>query len=274
MSGIDDLPPISLRELVEQAELLTRVDRKYLVPTAAVDSLLAALGGAAHVLEIDGRRTSGYRSTYLDTPDLASARAAATGRRRRFKVRRRLYADTGAAFLEVKTPAERGATVKARRGTDAAIDGALTPGESAFVVAALADAGVPVPDVPLEPTLTTTYDRATLLIAQDGARVTIDAGLAWQARSGPDAARHRAWLPGHVVIETKSGTRPGAADRALWSAGHRPVRLSKYATGLTVVHDRTDDARGFDTGLPVGGRTRAVPTNRWHRARRLLVATA
>ena len=66
------------------------------------------------VLEVDGRRSSRYESTYLDTVDLDSWTAAATRRRRRWKVRSRVYADTGERWLEVKTRGLRGATVKER----------------------------------------------------------------------------------------------------------------------------------------------------------------
>jgi hypothetical protein len=44
------------------------------------------------------------------------------------------------------------------------------------------------------------------------------------------------------VVETKSTAGASCADRALWSLGHRPTRISKYATGLVVL-DPTLSAR-------------------------------
>ncbi len=317
LHGIVELPPISLDELTARASLMTRTDRKYLVPIASAHRLLHALDGDVRVLEIGGARTFGYRSTYYDTADLVSYRTAATGRRRRFKVRRRDYLDTGASFLEVKTLTGRGQSAKVRAELAASGDrgamlsasalahatatapsahapatapasgpapapatasgrapapapalplpsdtAALTGALREFVDTALADAGVPSPEAALLPQLRTEYDRTTLLVESEGARLTIDGALTWTdlltgaetdaeesapvpARAAaPDAGRHQ--LAGMVVVETKSGSRAGTADRLLWSAGHRPVRISKYATGLALL-------RGD------------LSANRWHR---------
>jgi hypothetical protein len=51
--------PIALADLVDSAELLTRVDRKYFVPAATFRTLIAELE-PLHVLEIDGQRTFDY----------------------------------------------------------------------------------------------------------------------------------------------------------------------------------------------------------------------
>ncbi len=111
------LAPVSLREVIDAADLQTRVDRKYLLTTAE----LAALGehlGHFRALEIAGRRRFGYESVYFDTPDLDLYRAHRQGRRRRFKVRIRTYLDSGESMLEVKTKGPRGETVKARTPHD------------------------------------------------------------------------------------------------------------------------------------------------------------
>ncbi|SLM93321.1 VTC domain-containing protein [Brachybacterium nesterenkovii] len=294
--GLDELPPIGLDELTARASLMTRTDRKYLVPIASAHRLLHALDGDVRVLEIGGARTFGYRSTYYDTADLVSYRTAATGRRRRFKVRRRDYLDTGASFLEVKTLTGRGQSAKVRAELAASGDrGAMPPAPAPapaparttatatapapalplpsdtaaltgalrkFVDTAVADAGVPSPEAALLPQLRTEYDRTTLLVESEGARLTIDGALTWTdlltgaeadaeesapvppRAAAPDAGRHQ--LAGMVVVETKSGSRAGTADRLLWLAGHRPVRISKYATGLALL-------RGD------------LSANRWHR---------
>ena len=134
-AALEVLPPVSLEELTEDAALLTRVDRKYLVPLAAAGELLEELGrraDAPRVLEIDARREMAYRSVYFDTPDLLSFRLAAHGRRRRFKLRTRSYLDTGSTFLEMKTRGARGATQKDRDdpvGGPGAFIGVVNAGE-------------------------------------------------------------------------------------------------------------------------------------------------
>lgn len=239
MSPIETLAPISLAELLEDAELQIRTDRKYLIEASRVPDILAALEGA-RVLDIGGRRCFGYVSTYFDTPELVAHARAAHRRRRRFKVRTRTYADSGQTWLEIKTRGRRGITVKDRMpiaGTR--LDAAAREHVRACLEAAHVE-GVEVAE--LQPVLHSRYRRSTLLLP-DGARVTIDTELVWQLAEGPV---HEAGAV--AVIETKSppGTGPCALDRELATRGVRTARISKYATGLALM-------------VPT------VPHNRWHR---------
>ena len=226
------LPTVTLDELTSRAGLQTRVDRTYLVPCDRL-ALLDDLGGGVRVLRVDGRTDFRYESVYLDTPARLSYLGAAHGRRRRLKVRTRRYLDSGAGAVEVKTRGPRGVTVKTRLPCGADED------PRPLVVPALDAAGVELPPgAVLAPALTTRYRRTTLLLpGPDGsapARVTVDTDLAWSLPAdGPttDPAR----LVGLAVVETKTGSTPCAADRLLWRAGHRPVRFSKFATGLATL---------------------------------------
>jgi len=126
----------------------------------------------------------------------------------------------------------------------------------------------------LRPVLATTYQRTTLHLPRAEARATIDTALTWQrlgpapftgasaatspgTPTGPQALR-----PSHLaeaindgepvavadiaVVETKNPATPSPADRALWDAGHRPTRISKYATGMALLHPE-------------------LPANKWYR---------
>lgn len=238
------LRSIDLEQLNAAAELQTRVDRKYVVPRRALSGILNDLPATSRVLEIDGERSLRYASQYYDTPELDSYLGAARGRRRRFKVRARTYVDSGGSFLEVKTRGGRAATVKERVPVtgDELDDDAV-----AYAADLLMDAGIPAAAhlaVRLRPTLVTRYRRATVLLpadAHDASRGTIDTELAWIGADGTVLE-----LPGVVIVETKSGQRPGALDRALWRRGHRPARISKYGTGMAALHP-------------------ALPANRWRR---------
>ncbi len=239
-----DLAGVTLDELTARAGLQTRVDRKYVVPVAVAEGLVATLhdhlGDHLRVLRVDGREHFGYASVYLDTPDLTSFRGAAHRRRRRFKVRTRTYLDSGACFVEVKTRGPRGTTVKTRLPYDADPAAPLTPAATAFVADVLAAAGVATPTGPLTPTLLTRYARRTFLLtgAPGDSRVTVDTGLTW-AGTGTVAPSHAALrVAGLAVVETKTGSTPSAADRLLWRGGHRPVRLSKYGTGMALLDPR------------------------------------
>ena len=271
----EHLATTSLAELNDAAGLLTRVDRKYLVPLERAQELVGGLSSEARVLEIDGRRRFSYASTYFDTPGLEAFMLTARKRRRRFKVRTRTYLDSGLCFLEVKTRGARGTTVKRRMGYHPDDASRLTGSGRAFVAACLASTGVTGPaaarDIAaaLRPVLATTYERTTLHLPHAEARATIDTALTWRRltpggreRAATVAGTPQALRPAHLtaaidggepvavagvaVVETKNPATPSPADRALWDAGHRPARISKYATGMALLHPE-------------------LPANRWYR---------
>jgi len=227
------LAPVGLEELIATAELQTRVDRKYLLPVRHVESLVARLADESQVLEIGSTRLFDYESVYFDTPDLLAYRLAATQRRRRFKVRTRSYLDSAQCWLEVKTCGSRGSTVKDRLPYELRDRLTVAPGRW-YVSSVLDRTGVlprgTTPDtLQLRPVLVNRYLRTTLLLPGTASRVTIDTALRWD-----DGSRSRV-LDGLAVVETKTGSNASSADRALWSLGFRPARISKYATGLAAL---------------------------------------
>ncbi len=223
------IEPVSLDDLIAQAALQTRVDRKYVVPSAAVEVLLEQLPVGSRMLEIDGRRRFAYRSTYLDTPGRESFLSAGRSGRRRWKVRTRAYLDTGTTWLEVKTHGPRDATIKHRtQHPEVDATAGLTAAGRRFVAGHL---GAQVTDA-LEPTLVTAYRRSTLLLPASRSRVTIDVELGWTSVR-PERGLDR---PSLAIIETKTGATPSEVDRLLWSHGVRPVRISKYGVGMAALH--------------------------------------
>jgi len=67
------------------------------------------------------------------------------------------------------------------------------------------------------------------------------AGLAAAINAGEPVA-----VADIAVVETKNPATPSPADRTLWDAGYRPARISKYATGMALLHPE-------------------LPANRWYR---------
>lgn len=259
-AAIASLPPIGLDALTTDAALLTRVDRKYVVPMDAAASLLHDLGCSSYApaaLEIDGERELAYRSVYFDTPDLLSYRLAAHGRRRRFKLRTRTYVDTGAAFLEMKTRGARGLTRKERDAYDLDAADRLTTEARDEVADALGAIGVePARAADLDARLQTLYRRTTLLLpGRTPSRATIDLDLQWIDADGGGFT-----LPRFAIVETKSPGQAGAFDRALWHAGHRPQRISKYATGMAAL--RADLPRNRWTRVLSGPFSSASPSRK------------
>ncbi|GGI46038.1 hypothetical protein BCL57_001437 [Agromyces flavus] len=252
LRGIDALDGVDLEQLNAVAELQTRVDRKYMLPIAVLPALLERLPDGTRVLDLDGTRASSYESVYFDTPELTSFRLAAHARRRRFKIRTRSYVDSAASFLEVKTRGGRALTVKDRIAVDPAAAAALSGEARAYADEVLVEAGVgDLSHARLEPVLTTTYRRATLLLpgepGRPASRATIDVDLAWIDRGVDGRFSRMLRTPASAIVETKSGAQAGAVDRALWAIGHRPMRVSKYATGLAAIRP-------------------GLPGNRWTRA--------
>lgn len=222
------LPAVGLAELDAQAALLTRRDRKYIVPVADAAQLIDAVRDEARVLEIDGRRRFRYESVYFDTPERTSYLTSARRRPRRFKVRTRAYLDTGRCVLEVKTRDARGRTVKTQH--EHALDRrARLDLPARELVGAFPEIGVT--GRVLEPALTTRYTRSTLLLGADDARATLDSEVTVVAPDGRTAT-----LAGMVIVESKSAGAPSVVDRLLWSLGHRPVKVSKFGTGLAALN--------------------------------------
>jgi len=244
-------PPVSLEGIVSEAELLTRVDRKYLLPSPDAAGVLRGLGAGSRVLTIDGRREFAYESVYFDTPGRLSYRLTAQRRRRRFKLRTRCYLDTGEAFLELKTKSGRGGTVKDRIAYDPLDRMRLTEEGRSYVAELLSERGHdPALVSELRPALVSRYRRATLLLARE-ARATVDSRLSWSAAGGD----RRIALPAHVIVESKTRGAPSELDRMLWRAGHRPSGISKFGTGTAALHP-------------------ALPRNKWARTLRGPFASA
>jgi hypothetical protein len=228
--GLSALRGATLAEVDAAAALQHRTDRKYLVPLDEARTFVRLLAGSHHVLDLGGRRTTSYLSTYFDTEHLAAWRAHVQGRRRRWKVRTRLYAEDGLCRVEVKTKDGRGATVKHALRTPADAYGRLGQQAAEFVGDVLGGAGIPVTAGELAPTAEIRYVRAALADLEHGTRVTLDGVLTFR-----HGARDAALDPGLVLVETKGGARPAPADRLLLRLGGRPVPLSKYVVGQSLL---------------------------------------
>ena len=236
--------PIGLEELMALAELQTRVDRKYFVPAAIFHRMIAELAPRMRVLEIDGRRTSGYESMYFDTPDLNAYRAHIQRRRQRFKVRTRTYTDSGQCMFEVKLKGARGETVKRRVPHPIENSGELTGEALAHLRTTLFDAYRWTRPPQLRSTLATTYRRTTFVSRTGDVRLTCDVGL-----SCLDVHHEVRDTGTHVLVESKSAGQGNAPDHILRRFGVRPVSVSKYCVGVAALHPE-------------------LPSNPWHRTLR------
>lgn len=231
--------PIGLDEVISEAALQTRVDRKFLLTPEEFTALSERLGERFKIMQIDGLRTFRYESVYFDTEDFEQYRAHRQGRRRRYKVRSRTYVDTGLSMFEIKTKGLRGSTVKHRVEQPPEQAGELSAENVEFLGEVLANEyGLQAPA--LAPVLDSSYVRATFVNPIDGERVTCDVELSYANKENRVAG------PDLIVVETKSADGHGASDRALAELGIREVSMSKYCIGIALLHPQ-------------------LPANRWSR---------
>lgn len=237
---LDNLPAISLAQLRDEAEFMTRIDRKYLISEDALAELLEMVAIGTRVLEIGGRRSFGYSTRYFDAENIAYFRALRK-RRDRFKVRTRLYDERNECLLEVKLRDDRGRTVKRRVAHDPEQMNTLSTLDRAWLQSFDA---VRAPAQSLRPTIATHYWRSTLVFPAGSGRMTLDRLLTF---IGPDGCWRQ--LVGYCIVEIKGMGRPLSFDRQLWGHGYRPVPSSKFALGTSLLNPE-------------------LPANRWQRLRR------
>jgi hypothetical protein len=228
--GLSALPGATLAEVDAAAALQHRTDRKYLISLDQARTLVRLLADRHHVLDLAGRRTTSYLSTYFDTERLGAWHAHVQGRRRRWKVRTRLYAEDGLCRVEVKTKDGRGATVKHALAVPPAAYGELDAQAAEFVDEVLEEASIGVTAKELVPAAEIRYVRAALADLDHGTRVTLDSALTCHL-GDRTAALHT----DHVLVETKGSPQLASADRLLLRLDARPVSLSKYIVGQSLL---------------------------------------
>jgi hypothetical protein len=245
---------IALDDLDARAALQDRVDQTYIVPEADLEALVARLAEGHVALEIDGRRAFGYESVYFDTPDLRCFRDHVDGRRPRFKVRTRLYVDSGDCSFEVKVKDPDRRTVKEQLPYAPGDRERITPEAERFVAETLGEVPGLEPPGDLGLSLVTRFERATLAPREGSARLTCDGDLRLVAPDGACVVPRDSF----VVVETKSDGGASPADDLLLDAGYQPLSLSKYRVGLALLRDEPDAAgeagRFFErrSAAPVG----------------------
>lgn len=235
------LTPTTLDRVTAVANLQTRTDRKYLLPITEWRDVITRLHDRLQVLEIAGLRQFHYESVYFDTPDLLAYHRHAHGRRVRFKIRTRSYVDSAQTMLELKTRGGRSETVKDRYDYRFDDRYELDAAAHAIIQERL---GSHLRGQRPGFTMITRYQRSTLLDTVAGSRLTCDVGLTFT-----DSGKQYRAPDDLVLVESKTTGSSTPLETNLWRMGHRPISISKYCTGLALLHPQ-------------------LPANRWNRTLR------
>lgn len=244
--------PISLDQLNAKAEMMARIDNKYIVPRDTLLGLVRTLSDTFDILEIKGQRAFSYDTRYFDDPEFSAYFEHHQGRRKGFKVRARRYVDAGLCFLEVKVKGARGMTEKYRMAYDADDLGGLTPEAAQFARETYSRQYGKDFGYYLRPSLDISYKRVTLVSRNGGERMTIDTDL--RIGTGTQAVETGT---DRFIIETKSANGRGLADKLLRASGERPTRrCSKYCIGMVA----TGQVSRYNRFLPALRKLGLLPT--------------
>ncbi len=163
--------PVSLEEM-NSISFLKRKDVKFVFHSDKLIPILRGLHEQYRLLTIGNNHVFGYRTLYLDTPDLKSYYDHHNGVRDRFKIRYRKYLETNRIYLEVKKKNNKEKIDKKRMEVDQFKD-VLTSEETRFILR-----HVKIDTSVLKPTLQTQFERFTLVNIENRERITIDTNLA------------------------------------------------------------------------------------------------
>ncbi len=221
---------------LNNANLMDRVDSKFILPISFLPDLLMQLTGFYSVLDINGNRISNYHNQYFDTPDMDFYRDHHNGKLNRYKVRRRRYVDTDTEFLEVKLKNNKKRTIKTR------IKLSQSAGEYATCTQFINEQMNSSANN-LDISQKSGYQRIALANEAQAERLTIDFNLWYQNRRGNNKVN----LPGFFIAELKQAKKSKRSPfYQLMSANNIfPTSFSKYCIGCALLYNSSIKTNRF-----------------------------
>lgn len=217
--------PYSLQDLKE-ANLMNRVDTKFLLPISWLSDILAQLKNAYRVLDINGNRVSNYKNQYFDTESLKFYHDHHNGKLNRYKVRHREYVDTHTAFLEVKRKTNQRRTIKTRISVEKDF---LSNNETPDFISQTVGMDFSQMGVKQH----SGYQRIALANEKNAERLTIDFNL-WYALD----LDNKIYLSDTCIAELKQSRK--SKNSPFYSLKEKskmsPIKFSKYCIGNALLH--------------------------------------
>ncbi|MFT6984666.1 MAG: hypothetical protein ACJAT7_000463 [Psychromonas sp.] len=235
---LSHIEPYGLKDL-KNANLMNRVDSKFLLPVSGLANILTQLQHSYRVLEINGQRISNYNNQYYDTLPMKFYHDHHNGKLSRFKVRHRQYVDTQTSFLEVKHKTNQGRTHKTR--INIANDLSQSPVADDFIFDSV---GIPLKE--MQVSQYSGYQRIALANEETAERLTIDFNL-WYALD----LNYKIKLPNICIAELKQARK--SKDSPFYSLQENtpmsPLSFSKYCIGCALLHQTEIKSNRFKPTL-------------------------
>jgi hypothetical protein len=227
-SGLSRFRATSLEE-ISCVRLMNRIEVKYLFQSARLPELVNLLAESYDVLEIEGRRTLPYSTTYFDTDDHLFYYQHVRGKLNRYKIRYRKYEATDESFLEIKKRTNSGRTIKWRVENvfgNKAFDSSATDFISEYS---------PVCSSSLKEALFNKFSRITFASCSLNERITIDYNISFAAPEGGSGIS----LPYIAIAELKKGAASDSSPfkNMIKQLQIYPSGFSKYCIGSALLND-------------------------------------
>ena len=248
--ALSHLPGMSLEQLEQSWHSASRHDAKFLLSQPELLRLLDAVPDDTAVLEIAGRRAFTYKTEYFDTEGREFYRHHVQKRLRRFKIRERIYVDSGQTQLEIKT---REGTSRTQKFTLAKSHGLDAMGKefiADFAKTTVRTTGISGDRMSnLISSAVTSFTRITLFTPTSAEKITVDFDLELSVGDKRIKAH-----PNIALVEVKSQIPVSHTVARLRQVGLRPTSFSKYSSAIDLlvsdrprVHTRQTLARVFGT---------------------------
>lgn len=221
---VEHLEPISLREM-DSVKLMNRTDTKFLMSQRQLIEVLSAVRSDYRILTIDGKTINNYETLYYDTSDFVFYRRHQSGKKNRYKIRKRKYVESDLTFLEVKFKSNKDRTIKDRVKLPN-IHESLEPDQLMFIESETHL------DYQFEPKLWNNFMRMTLVNLHLPERITIDLNLSFRSNE-----KKVVW--GDVVIAEVKQERQNRQSPFMRELKNRLIRqesVSKYALGAAMLY--------------------------------------
>ena len=226
---------------LSKAELMDRVDTKYLLPLTELEDLLTELSDHCTVLSIDDRRISHYKNSYFDSKTLRYYHAHHNGALNRYKVRCRTYVDQDRSFLEVKLKNNKKRTIKKRTAVQHT-DVNVLKQQQQF----LQKCGISEIEQLIE-VQECHYQRVAFANEENGERLTLDFNLSFIDPENGQQVN----VEHFAIIELKQNviTRNSNLFKILRKRQLRACKFSKYCIGLSLLKNKKIKHNRFNETL-------------------------